>query len=353
MPTSLQSLLELPSTMGPAVTLFGDDTFLAKNTRLQKLAGRVQNCKTKYRWDKMDFPRALAPANGRSAASRTVNVDGVTTKEIPGVYFRINHAFKGEELHALRNPGDIADNGAAVVMRAKRALRQRLLLSKEKLWSMALKGTTTINSTNFPDGTVEGVSISWGVTTLAVSASWATIGTSIVAADVQTMRAAITDASGYDIGRFLFNESITKDLLKNTEVKSYLSALPASEKQFRTARFDAMGGVENWEEYKGSYKPEGGSLTRFILDNELIALPDGVEQLLVEARYEMDVPAVNFVASSAEGGMPGTSYGDEEGINYYVYNTPDPAGMVLVAQMGVQPILGLPETIGFESDITS
>lgn len=354
MPITLQGLLELPATEGAPVELFGPDTFLAKNTRLSK--GRtVERCKTAYAWDKEEYFRALAPATGRGAASKSVIAKEPTRKMIGGVFFRINYPFSGEMLNALRSPGNLGANAAAEVQKIRKALRMRLLLSKEKLWSMALKGTTTIDSTIFPDGTVEGVSISWGVNAHAVSASWDTINTRILK-DCIDFNAQITDASGYRIERLLFSEAITKMIVKNTEFVEFINALPRSEK-FATAaadKFNGLGGIPFWEEYIGSYKPEGGSLTRFILANELISLPEGWEQLAIEARFAMDRPGSQFLVASSPGDMiPEEVYGDEDGIDEYVYQSPDPAGIVLVAQMGIQPILKLPEAFGFESAVTS
>lgn len=355
MPVTLQSLLELQPTEGAPVSLFGDDKFIVDNTMLSR-GRQTERCKVAFKWDKEEYLRALAPATGRGAASKSVAIQSPTFLMIGGVYFRINFPFTGELLNALRSPGSIGANAAAEVQKARRSLRNRLLLSKEKLWSMALKGTTTINSTVFPDGTVEGVSITWGVTTLAVSASWNTINTPIVSNDCEDMRADIVDASGFRIERFLFNESIAKMIAKNTEFKDHINALPRAERALTNApdRFDGVGGVPKWWEYLGSYKPEGGSLTRFIGDNELVALPEGWEQLAIEARFAMDRPASQFlVASRAEDMIPEEVYGDEDGIDEYVVQEPDPAGMKLVMQMGVQPILKIPEAFGFESAVTS
>lgn len=356
MPASLQALLELPPTEGASVELFGDaDT--DRNTMLSRRFGaRTEPCPTgAFAWDKEEYLRALAPATGRGAASKSVNVQSPSRKQIGGVYFRINYPFTGEMLNSLRNPGEISANAAAQVQKARRSLRKRLRLSREKLWAMALKGTTTINSTIFPDGTVEGVSISWGVNTLAVSASWNTISTPIFSRDCKDFQADAIDTAGIPFREFMFNESIGKMLAKNTELKDWLTHLPDGVKVLRATpdRFDGAGDIPKWSEYLGSYKPEGGSITRFIGDNELIALPEGAEELCVEARFPMDRPAEGFVMAGAGGLLPQQVFGDEDGIDEYVYATPDPAGIVLVAQMAIQPILRLPEAFGFEADVTS
>lgn len=355
MPISLRSLLELPPTEGSSVELFGPDSVIGRNTMLSK-GRRVERAKVAFAWDKEDYFRALAPATGRGAASKTVKTKEPTRYMIGGVFFRINHAFTGEMLNALRSPGDISSNAAAEIQKTRRALRARLLLSKERLWSMAFKGTTTIDSTEFPDGTVEGVSISWGINTLAVSASWNTINTLIVSADCETFKADFVDTAGVRIQRFIFNETVSKMLKKNTEIKDFIAHLPRSE-QFLTAtadQFSGMGGIPEWVEYLGSYKPEGGSTTRFVANDALIALPEGYEDLCCEARFAMDRPgSTQLVASRPEDMIPEEVYGDEDGIDEYVYQSPDPASMVYVAQMGIQPILKLPEAFGYESAVTS
>lgn len=356
MPASLHALLELPATEGAPVELFGDaDT--DRNTRLsQRFGAKTQKCPTgAFAWDKEEYLRALAPATGRGAASKTVLTQTPSRKQIGGVYFRINHPFTGEMLNALRNPGELSANAAAQVQKARRSMRKRLRLSREKLWAMALKGTTTINSTVFPEGTVEGVSISWGVNTLAVSASWAQISTLIFSRDCKDFQADAIDTSGYPIAEFIFNETVGKYAAKNTELKDWLSHLPNGVKVLKDTpdRFDGCGDIGKWTEYRGSYKPEGGSITRFIGDNELLGIPEGAEDLAVEARFPMDRPAAGFVMAGAGGLLPEQVFGDEDGIDEYVYATPDPAGIVLVSQMAIQPILRLPEAFCFESDVTS
>lgn len=356
MPASLQALLELPPTEGGAVELFGDaDT--DRNTKIsQRFGARRQTCPTgAFAWDKEEYLRALAPATGRGAASQTVLIQSPSRKQIGGVYFRINTPFTGEMLNALRNPGEISANAAAQVMKARRSMRKRLRLSREKLWSMAIKGTTTINSTIFPEGTVEGVSISWGVNTLAVSASWAAISTPIFSTDCKDFKADALDTSGIPIAEFMFNETVGKYVAKNTELRDWLSHLPNGVKVLKDTadRFDGCGDIGKWTEYTGSYKPEGGSITRFIGDNELVGIPEGAEDLCLEARFPMDRPAEGFVMAGAGGLIPDQVFGDEDGIDEYVYAMPDPAGIVLVAQMAIQPILLLPEAFCFESDVTS
>lgn len=347
----LQALLELPPTQGGVVEKHID---LERDTMLSRMVTRTERCKTAYRWDKETGLKALAPATGRGAASKTVNIRTPSVQQIGGVFFRINHKFSGEELRAIRNPGGMSDNAAALVQKTRVDLHNRLKLSKEKLWSMALAGTTTIDSSTFPDGTVEGVSISWGVTTLAVSASWALVATYILD-DIDEMQEAIREASGAQIREFIYRNDIKKYVRKNTQVSDWAKEQPRGADILANApgQFATVGGIEKWTQYEGFYQPEGGSVTYFVPANRLLAIPEGAENLMLEARFEMDRPASSggLVLSGDE--IPQATYGDEDGIDDYAYQTPDAPSITLVSQMGIQPILLLPESFGVEANVTS
>ena len=360
MAVSIKKLFELePAPLTP-VGLFEDDDWLAANTMLQRefFARQEVGKGGVFQWDRRDYLRALAPATGRSAASKTVLGAEKDIKQIGAATFRINHTLTGEQLHAFRAVGEGAENGAAVIEELRRSLRIRMLLSIEKLCAMTLKGTVTINSTVFPDSTVEGVSIAYSPTTLAVSANWSTVGTKIISSDCHTMRAAIMDASGARIDTLLFSEAIEKMLDANTEVHSLVSALPRSIDilTHSVSRLQGAGGIRRWMSYTGSYKPEGGSVTRFIADNDLIAIPEGYQDLLVLGQAECDIPKEGGAVLARFGNIatrPGPTPDTATGYSEYVVQRNDPAGVKLIAQWSGMPLMRLPEAFGLEDDVTS
>jgi hypothetical protein len=345
---TLRSLLEVDPYIGSPIVVFGDQKFLEDNTRLQKWFP-VERCNTAYKYDREDYRRELAPFSGRSAKSITVETKDSSVKMIGVAHSRINHVFKGEQLNALRSPGGITPNAAAEVQKARRALRQRLLLTKEKMCSDALMGgTVAINPT------ITGVSVSYpNFGTLAVSADWSNPATIIASKDVINFRAQQIGAIGLDIEGFLFNETVTSYLLGNAEIQNYIHALPRSEQQISSARLGQMAGVPDWVEYRGTYKPKGGAATRFVTNKSLLAYPAAKEQYLAWAAGQMDIPAEGIVSRDANALLPGVTWGDSDGIFEYFYATPDPVSIVLVAEIAGFPIVKLPEAFAFEADVTS
>jgi hypothetical protein len=358
MAVTLDALLGLDPTQGPGAELFAPEKYIERNTFLSTLRGRVEKCSPEgFRWDKETYERSLAPATGRGGHSVAVKQHDRSARLITGVCFRVNSGpLTAALLNAVRQPGGMGGNAMAEIAKIVRGMRMRLKLSKEKLYSMMLKGTVTVNSTVFPDGTVEGVSISWGVTALAVSASWATLATDILG-DSTDMNDDIVDASGHVIDRFIYNSTVTKKLRNNTGIKDWASEQPRGSNilDAKADAFYGIGGVREWRQYNGSYKPEGGSVTRFVGDNELIALPEDAESLIVEARFPMDRPNMDGMAHGPiESMIPNEGYGDDaDGIDVYAIGRSEPPACMIVAQMHVMPILLLPEAFGYEADVTS
>lgn len=353
MPPTPDSLFGLES-MGRSVELFKD---IEDDTRLQRMFESEECYADVYRYDKETYEKALAPFTGRAATSKEVKTQDKGVRFIGLLHVRIHKKLYSADLFTQRAPGEMSDNAAALVMRTRQSLRNRLRLTIERLCAMVLRGTVTITAANFPDTEIEGAGYSNAVTALnAPNTNWSTPAAPIVKTDAQAWKRTMRQASGMQIERLIFNRTVTGYLLGNTEIKEWIAQTQQKGVQvFEAANLGRAGGIPNWEEYEGFYKPEGGSATPFISDNEVFALPrgNGAGLTLVEGFGE--IPAQAFGVGVERAGIAGAIRAPAKGI--FEFATPiadgDPPGIKVVTGWYGIPIAKLPEAIGYRADVTS
>lgn len=308
-----------------------------------------------YRFDREDFELALPPfVAGRTSPSKAVKGPDKQPEYIGLAHIKVHHSFNAADLFTMRSPGELSDNAANEIAKIRGQLRNRVKLAKERLCAMAMRGSIVINSTNFPE-TEHAITITRAVTTTtAQSASWALPATKIVTDDVQDWRNDIRNATGFELARLLFNCKVTGYLLQNTQVIDWISKTQRGVNTFETAMLGAAGGVPAWEEYNGFYKPEGGSVTPFIADDEVFALPaDGVLRQIcrmIEGYGEIPVNAIGgpggggAVAGAVKAGAPGI-------FEYALPLDGDPPGIKIVVGWYGMPLIKLPTAIGYQASV--
>lgn len=352
MPVTPDSLFGLES-LGRSVELFKDISF---SQRLVNLFEPEECYADVYRYDREDYEMALAPITGRASTSKEVKTQDKASKFISLLHVRVHKKLYSADLFTQRAPGELSDNAAALVIKTRESLRNRIKLTIERLCAMVLRGSVVVNAANFPDTEIEGAGYANAVTALtAESASWANAGTKILSDDVQDWRRDIRRASGFPIERLLFNRSVTGYLLGNTEIKDWIAKTQQKGVQvFETALLGSAGGIPAWEEYEGFFVPEGGTATPFVLDNEVFALPpaNGARCTLVQGYGE--IPAQAFGVGD-RAGVAGAIRAPTPGIFEYI--TPiadgDPPGIKVFAGWYGIPLVKLPSAIGYADNVTA
>lgn len=356
MPVTIDSLFGFQQ-LGESVALFEQPP---QALRLQDSVFAPEDCYGDvYRFDREDFEMSLAPfVGGRKAPSKAVKTQDRKVDYISLAHIKVHKVLHSADLYTMRSPGEISDNAAAEVAKIRAQLKQRAMLSVERVCAMAMRGTYAIDATQFPDSDTN-IAMTRAVTALAESASWATQATPIVSADIQTFRRSLRQATGIIPGRALFNKTVTSYLLGNTEVKDWITHTQRGVNTFETAMFERMGGLDVWEEYEGFYLPEGGSATPFISDNEFFLLPpDAMCRRicrLIQGFAEIPVQAIGVGGAGAPAGnaIAGAIRAPQSG--YVEYALPiqdgDPPGIKLIGVIYFMPLVKIPTAIGYDASV--
>ncbi|HVY60550.1 MAG TPA: major capsid protein [Planctomycetota bacterium] len=310
-----------------------------------------------YRYDREDFELSLAPITGRTSTSKEVKTQDKAVKYISLLHVRVHKKLYSADLFTQRAPGELSDNAAALVMKTRESLRNRVKLTIERLCSMAMRGQIVITKAAFPDTEVEGAGYSNPVTALTPpQTSWASEAAKILSKDVQSWRVQMQRACGVPIDRLLFNgSSVTGYLLKNTEVIDWIGKTQRGVQVFDTAVLGRAGGIPNWEDYNGFYKPEGGLATPFVADNEVFSLPSGGLASLRLIQGFGEIPAQAFGVGPEAAGIAGSIKAAEPGIFEYIspIQDGDPPGIKVFCGWYGVPLVKLPQAIGYRADVTS
>lgn len=256
-------------------------------------------------------------------------------------------------------PVDMLSSRAAVqnwLAAQIRNLRKRIAISKELFAWQALKGTVALNSTTVPGSKV---SIAWSqaTTTLTPAAAWSTAATKIISSELPAFAQTYHDACGSQIRRFLIDREVKKYIRQNTETLAFVSNDP-NPKGRLLAMETVMGpGFSGFEldEYKfdvhSTKYDKSGTLTKYLGDNQLIALPSDDELGMVLGRAEgygaIPREAIGVDPLSMGGRAP------NRGFYMYAYTTPNPAAVILVLGWKGLFVLVHPEAVGYSSDVTS
>lgn len=350
MPVTIDSALGLQQ-MGESAKLFD----MPGPLRLKSFFNPEPCYADVYRFDREDYELDLAPfVGGRTAPAIETKKYDVQPEFISLAHIRIAKTLFTADMLTQRSPGEISDNAAAEIAKIRLQQRNRILLAIERLCAMALRGTITINAANFPDSKVT-MTIVRAVTALTAGASWATAATKIISGgtnQLQGWRREMHQA-GAAIRRLIFNNTVTRYLLGNTECKEWKAQTARGIEEFTAAQFSGMGGVPNWEEYETFYKPVGGSATPFVADDEVFTLPADeimrMNQRLIEGHAEIP----NWAIGAGGGDPMGGRKSERPGlVEFAVPLTGNVPGVELVTVWYGVPLVKIPKLVGYCADVT-
>lgn len=323
---------------------YAQDLFMQGRDHSELAEGRVA------KWRERALSRAPAPFTGAKAPA--VALEGVDEDLKTCVMADIRVSSEPIPLD------DLTSEGAAMnaLETEFRNLGKRRGISKELLAWMALKGNVTINSTTVPGSKVS-FSYTQPVKAHSPTASWGTAGTKLVSVELDTLHQTAHDSSGFEPARIIADRKIKGYITQNQEVQTLLTggerksdALAAVTKVLGPAFQPFEFNGYQWDVHGAKYS-KSGTLTKYLGDNQLIALPDddALPMVLGHAAGYGAIPREAIGANAAQLGGRAPNRGDYA----YAYTIADPAAVVIVLGWRGLFFLTFPEAVLYMSDVTS
>ena len=296
---------------------------------VQLVEGRVAE------WDIEKVLRDIPVFVGPLSAAVPRETETIDVQESRMVRWFQSTQVKGGTLIGLRRPGSnefqtIAEDDIGRKTRSLRRSRDRAV---EFTMAGALQDSIDI--------TLGGIDIS--ITMDIPAAHKLTIGGGIPldwnnpAADITTDLTKIkrlpVENAGYPIWRAFTSPEVMNAMIRNDFIQTYFASTPAAGDFMREGKIGVFWGIE-WIEYDATFKPEGGSVTRYIDKNRVIFVPrpDGEWS---ELQNGTDV-----IPTDDRRDMQKVS-----GIYSYTKINDNPAGVTIFAGDNWLPILKIPEAV--------
>jgi hypothetical protein len=177
---------------------------------------------------------------------------------------------KGSILKNLREPGsdekmEIAEN---MVAREIQKFRKLLNRQNEYMRAGALQGTLAM--------TIDGIShsIDYGIDSShkpTASTLWSNPAANVVK-DLNDWKTLIEEDSGYAAAWVFCSSEVMTDLVKNDDIMTYFGSTPAGGDYMKEGKIARLAGL-NFVEHNATYKPEGGSPTRYLDKTKIVIVP--------------------------------------------------------------------------------
>jgi hypothetical protein len=232
-------------------------------------------------WDILKANRTLADVVGKHSpsVSQKLEVIGQGNARLARSYE--NQPVPGSVLIQLRNPGStsLAKGAAQVIARELKKLNDRIERRDEQMLCGALQGSFDI--------TIHGVTVTVDykfsashkctiggaqIDAQTFAIAWSDPGADIKF-DVMKVQQKVMDDSGQMIRTAIISPEIKLDLMNNVDARDFLKQTAQGEKFVQTGEIDQMWGL-NWRTVRHSFKPEGGSVTRFWPSDTVSFLPE-------------------------------------------------------------------------------
>ncbi len=220
-------------------------------------------------WDVITQERALGELSGGTSTSKPIDGDPVSKESTEMYKAFFNTAIDEEALIGLRNPGsaELQKIGEDEVGRRSAKLAKKVDRIKEFLISQALQSTGSIKldgkTLNLPDRIPAGHKFS--------GSDWSNESTKILE-DVDNDLQVIEEDSGEMPMFALTSRECITALMQNETIGGFFNSTPAGVDYLVTGNLRKFKGL-TWIAHNMTYKPTGGSATRFIAENKIVYLP--------------------------------------------------------------------------------
>jgi hypothetical protein len=228
-------------------------------------------------WDEVPFQRSLAPVTGPDSPHPQVRRLKPRRRNCVMCSIR---AYKDLPLgHVLLNRGP-RDEVVAAEKHAAMELEDLAILianTREYLAAGALLGQVVVNGQTVPGSDIA-FTIEFGNHRVRAVTPWSDPGAPIRSGELLRLKRLYKDGSGLTAGVALSEPGIERHLLQNVEVRELVKGelgaevLQNLELTGISPQWDGLAGL-SFHFTDGTYKPEGGAVTRYFPQDTVIVLP--------------------------------------------------------------------------------
>lgn len=285
-------------------------------------------------WDVIEADRALAELSGGTSGSKPIDGDAVSQASAEMYKAFFNTVIDETALIGIRNPGsmELQTIGKDEVGRRSAKLAKKIDRMKEFLISQALQSTGSVKidgkTVSLPDRIAADHKFS--------GSDWTDESVKIVE-DIDADLQKIEEDSGETPMFALTSRECITAIMQNETVGGFFNSTPAGVDYMVTGKLSRFKGL-TWIAHNQTYKPTGGSPTRFIGEDKVIYLP-GPDREIAELQ----------VGSEAVPSADGRSAEEKIGRHSWSDLRKDPVETVLYAVERFFPTIYQPACFGIRT----
>lgn len=232
-------------------------------------------------WDEFRFSRHLAPVVGRDAPHPLATLLAPKRRLCAMASIKIYKDLPAPYLFFDMAPGrDTIEQAVDVLMNELADMGNLILNTREWLAAGALQGLIDVNQRTLP-GSELTLRIEFGNRRADAAASWKDPLTKIRAHELIVVKRLYKDMAGVSPGVVLAGQDVEGYLTTNLDVRGLAvarlgGAILAGQQPDGKNPFADLGGM-SWRFADGTYKPEGGPVTRYFAKDTLVVLPPAAQ----------------------------------------------------------------------------
>jgi len=299
-------------------------------------------------WDEVEFSRHMAPVTGPDSPHTRAKRTHTRKRSSAMAYVKAYKDLPSSHLFLDRAPGsDMADAEAVLAIELE-DLANLIANTKEFLACGALLGKIDVNAQSVPGSDIT-FTVEFGNVEAQAQNPWSDPATKIRGEELIRLQRLFKDASGLNAEIGITEPGVEGFLVKNTEVREFakevlgIQIVRTMNLQGINPQWETLGGLQ-LRFTDGTYKPEGGPVTRYFPAGKLLVLPteERLGTVLGWAEGKVHVPAGPVYADA--GGALG-AIRELRGTYAYAEIRTDPMGVRVYAGWHGLPVILNPNAV--------
>ena len=313
--------------------------------------------------------RGVAPIVDRNSPSKHVVIDGLTQKIFKLLTMKLKAGINPNVLQNLRAPGGSTKqkNGQGEVARIVGKLNKKIentrlvashymLIGGGKIWydsdgDLLYSATGAVNTV---DAVIPATNLNQGKqmdgSTAIISASWATVGTSIYG-DMENLQLTALQRYGAPITTVVYGANIFGYIVKNTDIGKNLQSNASLAAAFANLAIpNGFLGIETWVKGAGSFWLDATATNRtFVGADDIVCLPAPNANWLENVEGSYLIPGGSGLYGSLVDAN--NAFIEVTGKFGYAAQENDPVGATMYAGDTYLPFIKVPKAV-YKLDVT-